>query len=204
MARRPSCGITVDRMESSEKTITSPGRFSISVDVIAWKSNPWHPLRHGVDRMATTLAAFPAEARQRGQGTPYGAISAHHPESRAMECEYPDLGYSVDRGSIGVFGRKAVCTAVCTFAFGVRKRLRCLRTVRLRPDSTVIRMQPYAPYALPLKGKRRKKVQLPKEVHKVHTALCMSSQPYSRLASCSSRKSAYGLHTAAYEVHTDA
>jgi hypothetical protein len=55
-----------------------------------------------------------------------------------------------------------------------------------------------------LKRKRAEKAQLPKEVHKVHTALRMCSQPYSRLASCSSRKSAYGLHAAAYEVHTDA
>jgi hypothetical protein len=34
------------------------------------------------------------------------------------------------------------------------------------------------PYVLPLKGKGPKKIQLPKEVHKVHTALCMCSQPY--------------------------
>ena len=99
---------------------------------------------------------------------------------------------------------KSVCGSVCASAFGVRKRLRCLRAVGLRPDLTFDRMRSYAPYALPLKGKGPKKVQLPKEVHKVHTASCMSSQPYSRLASCSSRKSAYGLHTAAYEVHTDA
>ena len=41
--------------------------------------------------------------------------------------------------------------------------------------------RPYAPYAVPLKGKRPKKVQLPKEVHKVHTALLMFAQPYSSL-----------------------
>ena len=75
---------------------------------------------------------------------------------------------------------------------------------KLRPDSNVIRIQPYAPYAVPLKGKGPKRLQLLKEVHKVHTALCMRSQPYSSLTSCSRAKSAYGLHTAAYEVHTDA
>ena len=123
---------------------------------------------------------------------------------RGMQISrYPDLGYSVDRGSIGVFGRKAVCTAVCTFDSDGQEVSQCLRTVGQRPDSNDFRMQSYAPYALPLKGKRPKRLQLPKEVHKVHTALCMRSQPYSRLASCSSRKSAYGLHTAAYEVHTD-
>ena len=100
--------------------------------------------------------------------------------------------------------RKAVCRSVCTFRFRGQEVPQCLRAVGLRPDSIVIRMRPYAPYALPLKGKRPKRLQLPKEVHKVHTALCMRSQPYSRLAFCSSRKSAYGLHTAAYEVHTDA
>ena len=56
MACRPSCGITVDRMESSGKTITFPGRFLISVDVIAWKSNPWRPLWHGINRVPTTIA----------------------------------------------------------------------------------------------------------------------------------------------------
>lgn len=39
-------------------------------------------------RLRDVRSAFPAEARQRGQGTPYGA----------MKYEYPDLGYSVDRG----------------------------------------------------------------------------------------------------------
>ena len=64
---------------------------------------------------------------------------------------------------------KSVCGSVCASAFGVRKRLRCLRAVGLRPDSNGFRMRPYAPYAVPLKGKRPKRLQLPKEVHKVHT-----------------------------------
>ena len=42
--------------------------------------------------------------------------------------------------------------------------------------------RPYAPYAVPLKGKGPKKVQLPKEVHKVHTASLKLAQPYSSLA----------------------
>ena len=54
--------------------------------------------------------------------------------------------------------------------FGVRKRLRYLRAVRLKPDSNDFRMRPYALYAVPLKGKRPKRLQLPKEVHEVHTA----------------------------------
>ena len=101
----------------------------------------------------------------------------------------------------GRCGRMGVCGCVCTFGFRGQETPQCLRAVRLRPDSIVIRMQSYAPYALPLKGKRPKKVQLPKEVHKVHTASCMYSQPYSRLASCLRAKSAYGPHTAAYGSH---
>ena len=46
------------------------------------------------------------------------------------------------------------------------------------------------PYAVPRKGKALKKVQLPKEVHKVHTALLMFAQPYSSLASCLRAESA--------------
>ena len=65
------------------------------------------------------------------------------------------------------------------------------------------RLKPYAPYAVPLKGKGAKRLQLPKEVHKVHTASLMFAQHYSSLAFCLSQKSAYGLHTAAYEVHTE-
>ena len=64
-------------------------------------------------------------------------------------------------------------------------------------------MQPYAPYAVPLKGKASKKLQLRKLVHKVHTAFLMFAQSYSSLAPCPRAKSAYGLHTAAYEVHTE-
>ena len=48
----------------------------------------------------------------------------------------------------------------------------------------------WLPYAVPLKGKRPKKVQLPKEAHKVHTASLMSAQPYSSLAFRLWRKSA--------------
>ena len=56
--------------------------------------------------------------------------------------------------------------SVCTFDFDGQDLPQCLQAVELRPDSIDIRMQPYA---LPLKGKGRKKVQLPKEAHKVHT-----------------------------------
>ena len=80
--------------------------------------------------------------------------------------------------------------SVCAFAFGVRKRLRCLRAVGPRPDSNDFRMRPYAPYAVPLKGKRPEKVQLPKEAHKVHTASLMLAQPYPSLAFRLWRKSA--------------
>ena len=80
MARRASCGIAVDRMESSEKTITSSGRFLISVDAIARKSNPWRPLRHDANRMTTSLIPqkneSPSEGPKngvQGQRTPYAS-----------------------------------------------------------------------------------------------------------------------------------
>ena len=47
--------------------------------------------------------------------------------------------------------------SVCTFDFGGPKRLQCLRAVGLRPDSDGFRMRPYAPYAVPLKGKGPKR-----------------------------------------------
>ena len=41
--------------------------FFISFPVVARKSNPWRPLRHGVDRMAQNLSPKRMKARQRGQ-----------------------------------------------------------------------------------------------------------------------------------------
>ena len=93
--------------------------------------------------------------------------------------------------------------SVCTFDFDGQDLPQCLQAVELRPVPTSSRMRFYAPYAVALKGKGPKKLQLPKEVHKVHTASCMRSQPYSSLAFCLRAKSAYGPHTAAYEVHTE-
>ena len=88
------------------------------------------------------------------------------------------------------FRRKSVCTCVCTFDFGGPKRLQCLRAVKLRPVLDSNRMRFYAPYAVALKGKGPKRLQLPKEVHKVHTASLMFAHPYSLLTSCSRVKSA--------------
>ncbi len=93
--------------------------------------------------------------------------------------------------------------SVCTFDFDGQKTSQCLQAVGLRPDWRHCRIRFYVPYAVALKGKALKKVQLRKEVHKVHTASLMFAQPYSSLAFFLSRKSAYGLHTAAYEVHTE-
>ena len=135
------------------------------------------------------------KARQRGQRIVFRGKS---PPARRTESKTGG-GESISSAGDSDENRRK---SVCTLRFRGLKRLQCLRAVGLRPDSIVGRMQSYAPYAVPLKGKRPKKVQLPKEVHKVHTALCMRSQPYSRLVFCSSRKSAYGLHMAAYEVHT--
>ena len=158
------------------KTITFPGRSLISVDVIAWKSNPWRPLRHGVDRMATkTLSPKRTKARQRGQRIVY---RGKRRLARRTESKTGGGGSISSAGDSGENRPKSACGSVCTLRFRVRKRLRCLRAVGLRPVPAFSRMRFYAPYAVPLKGKGRKKVQLPKEVHKAHTSLCMSSQPY--------------------------
>ena len=175
------------------------GPFFIPSAGVVRKSNPRHPLWYGMTLVATKLLPERTKGRQRGQRIVSGGKSR---PARRVESK---TGRGESISSAGIFvrnRRKSVCRSVCTFDFGGQEIPQCLRAVRLRPDSIVSRMRLYAPYAVPLKGKRPKKVQLPKEVHKVHTALCMSSQPYSSLAFCSSRKNAYGLHTAAYEVHT--
>ena len=112
-----------------------------------------------------------------GQRTPYA--SAGDDDGR-RRIDFPD----------GRFRRKSVCTCVCTFDFGGLERLQCLRAVRLRPVLDSSRMRFYAPYAVALKGKGPKRLQLPKEVHKVHTASLMFAHPYSSLASCSWAESA--------------
>ena len=100
-------------------------------------------------------------------------------------------GKTIPRTGIFVRNRrKSVCTSVCTFGFDGQNSPQCLRAVGLRLDFIVGRMRFYAPYAVALKGKALKKLQLRKEVHKVHTASLMSAQPYSSLAFCSNRKSA--------------
>ena len=154
------------------------GPFFIPVIVIAWKSNPWRPLRHGANRMATT---YPPKGRKPVRGAKESFLGAK--TARASN------GIKDGRRRINFIGgrfrrksAKSVCGSACASAFGVRRRLRCLRAVGLRPDSDGFRMRPYAPYAVPLKGKGRKKVQLPKESHKVHTASLMLAQPYSSSA----------------------
>ena len=96
-------------------------------------------------------------------------------------------GKTIPRTGIFVRNRRK---SVCTFGFDGQNSPQCLRAVGLRLDFIVGRMRFYAPYAVALKGKALKKLQLRKEVHKVHTASLMSAQPYFSLAFCSNRKSA--------------
>ena len=94
------------------------------------------------------------KARQRGQRI------ASRGKSRPARRAESKTGGGESISSAGDFDEnrpKSVCGSACTFAFGVRKRLRCLRAVRLKPDSNDFRMRPYAPYAVPLKGKRPKR-----------------------------------------------
>ena len=200
MARRPSCGAAIDRMRPAEKTITSPGRF-----LSPQASLPGNRILGGPCGIVwigwRQLSTKRTKARQRGQGIVFRGKS--RPARRLVTMT--GRGESIpSAGDSGENRPKSVCGSVCTFGFRGQEVPQCLQAVGLEPDSIVGRMQSYAPYAVPLKGKRPKKVQLPKEVHKVHTASCMCSQPYSLLAFRFRQKSAYGLHTAAYEVHTDA
>ena len=189
LGARSGDGAPMDRFDRhprhgwSEKTITFSGRFLISVDVIAWKSNPWRPLRRGVASVPTTIprkdGSPPEGPKNRFQGRKPASASAGDDDGR-RRINFPD----------GRFRRKSVCTCVCTFDFGGLERLQCLRAVRLRPVLDSSRMRFYAPYAVALKGKGPKRLQLPKEVHKVHTASLMFAHPYSSLASCSWAESA--------------
>ena len=194
MACGPPCGVAVDRMESSGKTITFPGRFLISVGVIAWKSNPWRPLRHGVDNSCL-----------KGRKPVRGAKESFPGAKDGLRVEWNQRRAEADQSH-----RRAIPTkigqnpyaAVCTFDFDGQEVPQCLRAVGLRPNSDDFRMRFYAPYAVPLKGKRPKRLQLPKEVHKVHTASLMFAQPYCQADSCLRAKkciiSVYGCIRSAY------
>ena len=125
--------------------------FFISFPVVAWKSNPWRPLRHGVNRNNYCL---------KGRKPVRGAKESFPGAKDGLRVERNKDGRRRIDFIGGRFRRKSaksVCGSVCAFAFGVRKRLRYLRAVRLRPDSNDFRMRPYAPYAVPLKGKGPKR-----------------------------------------------
>ena len=180
---RPWTASTGIRAMGGRKNNHVFGPFFISVDVIAWKSNPWRPLRRGVASVPTN---FPRKDGSPSEGPKNGVQGQKTPRAAAGDddgrrrIDFPD----------GRFRRKSVCTCVCTFDFGGPERPQCLRAVRLRPVLDSSRMRFYAPYAVALKGKGPKRLQLPKEVHKVHTASLMFAHPYSSLASCSWAESA--------------
>ena len=92
----------------------------------------------------------------------------------------------------GQCGRMGVCRSVCTFGFRGRKAPQCLRAVGLRPDSDGFRMQPYAPYAVPLKGKGQKDPNSQKRCIK-----CI------RLLACALSPTLHWLLARAEKVHTD-
>ena len=112
------------------------------------------------------LSPKSTKARQRGQRMAYRG--KRRPARRA-ESKTGGGELIPPTGDSGENRPKSVCRSVCTFGFRGQEALQCLRAVGLKPDSIVGRMRFYAPYAVPLKGKRPKKAQLPKEVHKVHT-----------------------------------
>ena len=170
----------------TEKTITFPCRFLFHPPSLSENRILGGPCGT-VSIECQQLSPRRTKARQRGQRMAYRG--KRRPARRAVMA----TGRGESISSAGIFvrnRRKSVCGSVCTFVFRGRKGLQCLRAVGLRPDWRHRRMHFYAPYAVALKGKRPKKPQLPKEVHKVHTASCMSSQPYCQAVFCLRAKSA--------------
>ena len=168
------------------KTITFPGAFYFSRRHCL-KVESLAPPAARRESDGDKLSPKRTKARQRGQRIVFRGKS--RPARRLVMM----TGGGESISSAGVSGenrRKSVCGSVCTFGFRGQEVPQCLQAVGLEPDSIVGRMQSYAPYAVPLKGKRPKKVQLPKEVHKVHTASLMLAQPYCQADSCLRAKSA--------------
>ena len=95
------------------------------------------------------------KARQRGQRMAYRGKRRH---ARRAESKTGG-GESISSAGDSDENRRK---SVCTLRFRGRKRLQCLRAVGPRPDSRHRRMRFYAPYTVPLKGKRPKKGPTPK------------------------------------------
>ena len=129
------------------------------------------------------------KGRQRGQRIVSGGKSR---PARRVESK---TGRGESISSAGIFvrnRRKSVCRSVCTCRFDGRKRLQYLRAVGLRPDSNDFRMQPYTPYAVPLKGKRPKRSNSQKRCIK-----CI------RLFACPLSPTLHWLFARAEKMHTD-
>ena len=174
----PSSASAPRTARSQTKTIAFPGRFKFQSTSLPENRILGAPCGTAPIKCQQTLPER-TKARQRGQRMAYRGRRrlARQPEPKTGK------GKTIPRTGVFVRNqRKSVCTAVCTFGFRGQARLQCLRAVRLRPVFAYRRMRFYAPYAVALKGKALKKVQLRKEVHKVHTASLMSAQPYSLLA----------------------
>ena len=181
------CGAAIDRMKPPEKTITFSGRF-------LFPKTPSPENRILGAPCGMTRIGWRQTIPQKDESPSGGGKEWHtgvKDDLRVERNQRTGRGESISpTGDSDENRPKSVCGSVCTLRFRGPERPQCLRAVGLRPDLTSDRMQPYAPYALPLKGKRPKKVQLPKEVHKVHTASLMFAQPYCQADSCLRAKSA--------------
>jgi len=95
--------------------------------------------------------------------------------------------------------RKSVCGSVCTFGFRRAEEASMSTGSRAKAG---FRWLPYVAVCGSLKRKRAKRLQLPKEAHKVHTASSMFAQPYCQADSCLRAKkciiSAYGCIRSTY------
>ena len=165
------------------------GPFFIPSAGVVRKSNPRHLLWYGMTLVATKLLPERTKGRQRGQRIVSGGKSR---PARRVESK---TGRGESISSAGIFvrnRRKSVCRSVCTCRFDGRKGLQYLRAVGLRPDSNDFRMQPYTPYAVPLKGKRPKRSNSQKRCIK-----------YIRLFACPLSPTLHWLFARAEKVHTD-
>ena len=160
MACGPPCDVAVGCMRPSRKTITFPSRFFSHRHCLKIES-----LTAPAARRESDGDNYPPKGRKPLRGAKESFLGAKTACASAGDDDGRRRIDFID----GRFRRESAEIRMrirMHFDFGGRKRLQCLQAVELRPDSIDIRMQPYA---LPLKGKGRKKVQLPKEAHKVHT-----------------------------------
>ena len=104
-----------------------------------------------------------------------------------------------DPGIAGRIRPKIYALAVCSFRPGRMHTLESQSAVGFMPVFNRLRMHLYALYAFALKGKRRKKDELPKRLHTLHTNV---ENVRSCLLFIGFRPCGAKMHTNCIQVHT--